>query len=303
MHQPTHQPVDRPDWLDTDVWPFAVNTFSFDGQALHYVDHGDGPVLVLVHAGLWSFIWRDLVLDLSADHRCLAIDFPGAGLSSGDPADVDLAAFGDIVNAWLDELGIDRATFVIHDLGGVVGIDAAARRPDRLVGLVAMNTFAWPPDRVALRTMLRFMGGRSATNVLGTLRTIPRMTRSRFGVGRHLDAVGRRAFFGPYASSRQRSRNFHRVIASAHRSRGLFERAQRALETTLADTPVLTVFGERNDPFGFADRWRQLFPRARSYEVASGNHFPMCDEPSMVAEQIRSWHRAEVGSRTASAVR
>ena len=59
--------------------------------------------------------------------------------------------------------------------------------------------------------------------------------------------------------------------------------------TTLAHVPVLTVFGERNDPFGFADRWRSLFPQAESRVVPGGNHFPMCDAPDEVAGWIRAW--------------
>ena len=39
------------------------------------------------------------------------------------------------------------------------------------------------------------------------------------------------------------------------------------------------MFGEENDPFGFADRWHSIFPDATSWVVDGGNHFPMCDDP------------------------
>jgi pimeloyl-ACP methyl ester carboxylesterase len=57
----------------------------------------------------------------------------------------------------------------------------------------------------------------------------------------------------------------------------------------------LTIFGERNDPFGFQARWKALFPDAQQFVIPRGNHFPMCDDPQFVAETISSWHNSESG--------
>jgi haloalkane dehalogenase len=305
-HEPTTA-IERPSWLGPDVWPFEIRTWRHRGRNLHYLDEGPAPddqagdpppTLVLVHAGMWSYLWRDLVTELRGRYRCLAIDFPGAGLSDGRPSDVDLGAFADLLGHWLDDLGVERATFVLHDLGGVVGVTAAAARPGRVDGLAAINTFAWWPETRGLRAMLGFMGGSAATATLGNLGVIPRLTATGAGVGRHLDRAARRAFRGPYAARPDRSRAFHRAMRSAVRSPDLYAAADRALATDLAHLPLLTVFGEKNDPFGFADRWRERFPAATSHVVAGGNHFPMCDAPREVASWIERWHRAEVaGSR------
>lgn len=284
--------IDRPDWLDEDVWPYQVRTYVHGATPLHYLDEGDGSVVVLVHAGTWSFVWRDLVRELRPHVRCLALDFPGAGLSGGGRDDVDLARYAEALDDWLDHLGIDEATFVVHDLGGVVGVTAAAARPRRVTRLVAVNSFAWPAGPRALRVMLGAMGSPTATALLGTFRVVPRLTRTSFGVGQHLDRTDRRAFFGPFRS-RERSRNFHRTMASARRSPDLFAAADEALRTTLRRLPVLTVFGERNDPFGFGDEWRERFPHADSHVVEGGNHFPMCDDPEQVGRWILDWLDAD----------
>ena len=55
-------------------------------------------------------------------------------------------------------LELDDVTLVLHDLGGVVGLQWAVRHPDQVRAIVATNTFAWSPDRLALRGMLRLMG-------------------------------------------------------------------------------------------------------------------------------------------------
>lgn len=292
--------IARPHWLPEDQWPFAIRRYEHhrtDGTPipLHYTDEGAGPVLVFVHAGMWSFIWRDVIAQLRSDFRCISIDFPGAGLSEGSVADIDLVTYPTMVEGLLDHCGVDRATFVVHDLGGVVGVLAAAARPERVAGLVVTNSFAWAPDRHALKFMLRFTGSRTVTVVLGSLRVLPRMTRTRFGVGRHYDNDDRRAFFGPYRR-RPFARNFHRAMRSAARSAPFFDRAETALHTTLRDIPVLTVFGEKNDPFGFADRWHSMFPDATSWVVEGGNHFPMCDDPHGYVAHVRDWHAEMVST-------
>jgi haloalkane dehalogenase len=292
--------IDRPSWLDPEQWPFALRRFEHrrpDGTSLpiHYTDEGSGPVLVFVHAGMWSFIWRDTIAALRSDFCCISLDFPGTGLSSGYRRDVDLSTFPDIVNAVLDHRGVARATFVIHDLGGVVGVLAAAARPDRIEGLVATNSFAWPPDRRSLKTMLAIVGSRTAAATLGTARVVPRMTRSKMGVGRHYDRADKRAFFGPYRR-RRFARNFHYAMRSARQSVELYETAETALRDVAAGLPALTVFGEKNDPFGFADRWRSIFPEVESWTVPAGNHFPMCDDPDGYAAHLRDWHHAQVTS-------
>lgn len=172
---------------------------------------------------------------------------------------------------------------------------AAGRRPERKAGIAAINTFAWRPDQPSLRTMLTVVGSPIVTATLGSLRVVPRASSTRFGVGRHLDPPGRRAFLGPY-QDRGRARGFHRTMRSAARSPALFEEAESILATRLADRPVLTVFGEHNDPFGFADRWRGLFPSSRSWIVPGGNHFPMCDDAAGLAARLRAWHVEEAGA-------
>ena len=79
-------------------WPFRLRRFVYDRPdsesiGLHYSDEGSGPALVLVHAGMWSFIWRDTIAALRDDFRCITLDFPGAGLSDGGRDDVDLTTF------------------------------------------------------------------------------------------------------------------------------------------------------------------------------------------------------------------
>ena len=62
----------------------------------------------------------------------------------------------------------------------------------------------------------------------------------------------------------------------------------------LADRPVLTVFGARNDPFGFQRQWRSRFPDIEQIQIPKGNHFPMCDDPGGLAAHITAWYGSRV---------
>jgi pimeloyl-ACP methyl ester carboxylesterase len=186
---------------------------------------------------------------------------------------------------------------VVHDLGGPIGLGLAARRPQLVRALVATQTFGWPPEQRVLRAMLGLMGSAPMRGLNTTTNLVPRITATSFGVGRHLGATGRRAFLGPLRDRRRRA-TFHRLMADARRADELLGAIELALAGTLRDRPLLTIFGERNDPLGFQARWRELFPAARQVVVPGGNHFPMNDDPDLFAAAVRSWWEDQVSRDT-----
>lgn len=285
---PHTRALERPGWLTDEVWPLPSAVIDADGVDVHFVDVGDGPVLVFVHTGFWSIVWRDLIMRLRGAFRCISIDFPSSGLSGRAKGKPTLEGHGRVLESVLDALAIQRYTLVCHDLGAMAGLSLAARRPERVEGIVAVNTFAWPPGRV-LRAMLGFMGSGPIREFNTVTNVVPRLTATRFGVGRNFDRATRRAFLRPLRR-RHRRRAFHHLMRDAARSREQLASIEAALRGPLADRPVLTVFGERNDPFHFQDRWIQMFPTAGRIVVPKGNHFPMCDDPDLVARSVRSWH-------------
>ena len=56
--------MERPDWLDGELYPFEDRWAEVDGSTVHYVDEGDGPPLLMLHGNpTWSFTWRDVIKD------------------------------------------------------------------------------------------------------------------------------------------------------------------------------------------------------------------------------------------------
>jgi pimeloyl-ACP methyl ester carboxylesterase len=281
----------RPDWLTSEVWPWAISRLDTPDGPLSYTDTGTGPVVLLVHAGMWSILWRDLIAQLATDHRCIALDAPGNGFSERvDPDHIGVAPAAEAVGRLIDDLDLRDITLVFHDLGGPAAIAAAASRADRVARLIAVNTFAWPAHNRLLRVGLPMMGSAPMAASDVALRWMPRLTSTGIGAGRHWDAATRAAFRRGMDAAGIRS--LHRYFASAAGSPAVLETARDALAGVLNDRPLLTVFGRRNDYFGFQPVWRSLFPNAVQKVIPDGNHFPMCDAPGDVARWIRE---AEVG--------
>lgn len=287
--------VGRPEWLPYEAWPFDIKLAEVDGAVVAYTDDGDGPTLLLVHDGMWSYVWGQMIDELSGRFRVVTLDFPGSGLSPYADRPISLEGDSMFLEEFAFALGVDCFTGVFHDLGGPVGIGFAARHPERVNGLVLINTFAWPPHLKSLRAMLRLMSSRPVRALNTTTNLIPRMTSGRFGVGRHLDATGREAFLGGFQRKESR-RRFHEIMAGAVTESEYLARVESALSSTLVDKPVLTVFGKRNDPFGFQARFRDYFTDVEEMTVPGGNHFPMSDDPKGVASRIIAWYEDKVPS-------
>jgi len=116
---------------------------------LSVVVEGEGLPIVMVHGNpSWSFLFRDLILTLRNRYRCIAPDHQGCGFSSPQPHRMRMAEHSQNLESVLDGLGVDRFILVAHDWGGAIGAHVAGRHPDRVAGMVFLNTAAFPLRRM-----------------------------------------------------------------------------------------------------------------------------------------------------------
>ena len=126
-------------------YPFAEHFIEREGIRQHYVDEGGGDPVVMLHGNpTWSFFFRNLIKDLSSDHRVIAPDHVGCG-KSDKPEDAEyeyrLKRRVDDVESLLDHLGVsENITLVLHDWGGMIGTTFAVRHPERIKRIVLLNT-------------------------------------------------------------------------------------------------------------------------------------------------------------------
>ncbi|WP_434596674.1 alpha/beta fold hydrolase [Pseudomonas sp. R4-83] len=117
--------------------------FTVDGQALHYTDQGAGPAVLLAGSYLWDHaMWAPQIAALAPHYRVIALDLWGHGESGRLPEGT--SSLDDIARqaqALLDHLQIDRVTLVGLSVGGMWGVRLALSAPQRLNGLVLMDTY------------------------------------------------------------------------------------------------------------------------------------------------------------------
>jgi cis-3-alkyl-4-acyloxetan-2-one decarboxylase len=282
------------------TFPFEPRFVDADGVRLHYVDEGpaDAAPLLFAHGNpTWSYLWRRPIAALSSrGHRCVAFDHMGFGRSDKPP---QLSAYSlerHVGNALtlIDALDLTGVTLVAHDWGGPIGLGALLERPDRLKGLVLMNTWAWelpsflPPFLREFRTeglgeILALGGNLFVESIPGGM------------YRRDTDPVMMEAYRAPFPDywSRAGTLAFQREIPLTERDRSAPVMARIHERLPSLDVPALLVWGMRDPVFQpvFLEQWRELLPHAQSVELAGASHFLVEDDPDGVTAAIGDFLR------------
>src|SRR5215204_6168565 len=151
----------RPAWVPDALFPYESRFAEARGAHVHYVDEGDGPPLLMLHGNpTWSFLYRELIGGLRDRFRCVAVDFPGFGLSSPPPGyGFTPAEHADVLDELVVRLDLSGATLMVQDWGGPIGLAVATRRPERFAAFVVANTWAWPKSDPGTQAFSRLLGG------------------------------------------------------------------------------------------------------------------------------------------------
>jgi pimeloyl-ACP methyl ester carboxylesterase len=284
----------RPAWLPQPAFPFQSRFVEIEAKRVHYIDEGAGPALLLVSAGQWSFMFRDVILRLRQQFRCLTLDFPGSGLSP-DAEDHDQSVRGNawVLDGFIDALDLQDITMLVHGVGGPIGFLIATMRPERFRALVMSNTFGWPlREYPSVRWILKAIGNPLISALNTNTNALARLTATSWGVGRHLSRADRRAFLGPWRSRPARHAT-QQALAELLRIDPLMSELERELKTKLADLPVLTLFGCKNDRLGWQRRFGLMFRNVTAVRIA-GHHFPFDDDPDRYAAATGDWWAKKV---------
>lgn len=281
----------RPSWVPTDLYPFASHFEEINGSRVHYVDEGAGPPLILLHGNpTWSFLYRDIIVGLRDQYRCIAVDYPGFGLSKAGPGySYTPAEHAQVLEDLVLRLDLRDATLMVQDWGGPIGFAVATRHPDRFSAFVIGNTWAWPKSDPGTQVFSRLLGG----PIGGWLilqrnffveRIIP------VGVQRKkLPAAAMNAYRGPFPTPESR-RPVHVFPREILASRPFLADIESKL-AALADRPALLVWGTKDVAFRAAElrRWEQEFPDHRTVLLDGAGHYIQEDAAQDIVAAIRDW--------------
>ena len=130
-------------------WPYRpkyLEDVAGTGLRMHYIDEGpaDAPVFLCLHGEpTWAFLYRKMIpVFLDSGARVVAPDFFGFGRSD-KPVDDAVYTWDfhrDSVLSFIKRLDLTDITLVLQDWGGILGLTVPVEMPERISGLLIMNT-------------------------------------------------------------------------------------------------------------------------------------------------------------------
>ena len=279
----------RPAWVPDDLYPFEDHFADVAGCVVHYVDEGSGPPLLLLHGNpTWSFLYREIITGLRDRYRCIAVDYPGFGLSSARPGyGFTPAEHAEVVQELVRRLDLREVTMMVQDWGGPIGFAVATREPDRFVRFVIGNTWAWPKSDLPTQLFSRFLGGPVGRRLILNRNLFVEGALGRGVRPRPPEAV-MAAYRGPFSTpaSRRPTAIFPREILA---SRPFLAEVERDLPK-LSDRRALILWPTRDPAFKARERarWEQLFPDHRTVMLDGAGHYIQEEKPDEIVAAIRA---------------
>ena len=119
--------------------PYESRFIDVAGSKIHYVEAGHGDPILFLHGNPTScYLWRNVMPHLTPTARCLAMDLVGMGRSAKPDLEYRFVDHARYVDGFIDALGLEGVTLVIHDWGSALGFHYARRHESNVKGLAFM---------------------------------------------------------------------------------------------------------------------------------------------------------------------
>jgi haloalkane dehalogenase len=275
---------------DPRLFPFTSKWFDSRVGKVHYIDEGEGDPILFLHGNpTWSFLYRGIIIRLKKKFRCIAIDYPGFGLSARpDHYDYTPAEHAGIVRDLVKHLDLQNLTIMGQDWGGPIGLRVAVDELPRLRALVMGNTWFWPLDSWQSKSFAYLMSMAPVqSQILNKNVFVEKIIP--FGVKHPLpdEVMHHYREAMPTPTSRIGAAEFPVQLTAA-------DSWLRALEEEVSDklknVPILLPWGLHDIMFTrpFMERFRETFSLARVLRL-DAKHFIQEDCPKEIAEGIDSF--------------
>lgn len=276
--------------------PLAVGDHWVDG--VRCTVHDSGPVdcaeaVVFVHGNPGPMDdWAELAPEIAGFARVIAMDMPGFGRSERPRSfDHSIVGYARFLGLLLDQLGVQRAHLVLHDLGVPWGLRWLIDHPERLASLSLINCgvlegYRWhryariwqTPLLGELFQLVSTPRAMHAALNHDNPRPLPRAYIDR--VDRFADWQHKRAVLRLYRNTRDP------VSAFPERHSGI---AAPGLPTC-----VIWGAGDPYIPVRFAEQQRNYFPDAEIHLLDGLGHWPFIDDPQTVLTPLATFLRRNV---------
>jgi len=128
---------------DIKDFPYGENYIDFDTLKMHYIDEGEGEVILALHGEpSWCYLYRKFIPVLK-DYRFIAPDLIGFGKSDKivDWKDYSFDLHLNSLVNFIEKLDLSDITLVVQDWGGLLGLSLLGQFPEKFKRVVILNTF------------------------------------------------------------------------------------------------------------------------------------------------------------------
>src|SRR3984893_12625742 len=120
---------------------FVSNGAKVNGTTLYYVRGGTGPVLILIHGFPQDWYeFHHVIPRLAEKFTVIAVDLRGIGQSAATPSGYDAATMAEDIYQLTQQLKLERAYIVGHDIGGSVAYALVRLHPNAARGVMILET-------------------------------------------------------------------------------------------------------------------------------------------------------------------
>ncbi len=237
--------------------------------------------MILLHGWLGSWaLWRETIEELGKHFRMYALDFFGFGDSLDRSADFSVTNYVELVNQFMERLGIVKAPLVGHSMGGTVSLGVASRYPEKVVKVIVIGS---PIEGSSLNVFLKLSGYKAIADLLFTVPPI--LQGFIYGIT-HLAAKdgGKLYRMVREDSSKVSADSFFQSI-------GNLRKTDLTSELEFLEMPLLGIYGKRDiivHPRQ-GDVLLEHAPHATQQFFEQSGHFPMLDEPVRFHETVNEF--------------
>ncbi len=249
---------------------------SLNGISTSWLDTGRGEPVVALHGIPTSSALFEPLLPFLNDHRLIAPDLLGQGLTATPAGPLDHAAYARHLDAFMQKVPPRSFHLLLHDLGGVLGLQWAVDNAERVRSLAILSTTITASFRVSfLIYAANLIFGREMLR-----RALPRTLKR----GDTLDPSVIEMWAAPWTRRRL-------IRGRDHFARRHLRRLRSKLDHLTC--PALLVWGEQDDifPLAHARAIMKHLTRARLLTIRRCGHWSPLDAPEEVGKLIAEFFR------------
>lgn len=251
-----------------------------------YVEEGAGEPVVLIHGiPTWGYLWHKLIPVLSKQSRVFAPDLIGFGYSDkSDNFDRSIARQAEMLNDWMEILGIESANIVAHDIGGGTALRLATLFPNRVKKLCLMNSVSYDSWAIEAMIQLGHPGAYKLASAGTTITALRQMLKQGFSEtpdDEILDGI-----FAPYTTEVGK---LSLIRSAAALNTNLTTEITHLLHKIEAETLILWGADDKFQLLKYGKRLADDIPNAKLIEIENARHFVMIDQPEAVARHVSSF--------------